>query len=595
VTVCSIVIPVYNWASVTRQCLKLLFADPPGVETEIIVVDDGSRDSTPQVLAGWGSCLRTVTHERNLGFAAACNDGAAIARGEYLVFLNNDTMPKPGWLDALAGYADQHREAAVVGSKILHADGTIQHAGVAIGQDRFSRHIYRGFPGDHPAVNRARRFQAVTGACMLVRRAIFQDVAGFDTGFRNAYEDHDLCLRIGELGHEIHYCPTSEVYHLEQVTRVGCYADFAQATALYRQRWAHRLVPDDLEHFVRDGLIRLIYDTSFPVKMRISPLVGVIDAEDRSLRADRLLDARARQVSDLLNENARLHAQLLEAEARVESLQRGQQASPPDTADPEPSTVAGDDARLPALHPPPDLVRMVGGEFESTGAEFTQYFLSLCQLQPTDSVLDVGCGIGRMAVPLTRILGAAGQYAGFDVMERAIEWCRANITPPYPNFRFDHAPTHNTLYNPSGVMRPSAYTFPYEDASFDFVFLTSVFTHMLSDDVDHYVSEIARVLKPGGRCFVTFFLLNDESRALIQSGLTETFTFGTMSRVCAPLIPEVPEAAIAYDETYVRQLLHRHGLTIREPIHYGSWCGRLDGLSLQDFVIATKAPRQPVS
>jgi ubiquinone/menaquinone biosynthesis C-methylase UbiE len=238
---------------------------------------------------------------------------------------------------------------------------------------------------------------------------------------------------------------------------------------------------------------------------------------------------------------------------------------------------------------------MVGGDFESSGAEFLQYFLTLCGLQPAESVLDVGCGIGRMALPLTRILGATGRYLGFDVMRRAIDWCQAKITSRYPNFEFEHANTYNSFYNPHGRMQPADYTFPCDDTTFDFVFLTSVFTHMLPADVEHYVSEIVRVLKPHGRCLLTFFLLNDESRALIRSGMTQTFTFNTVGRVCAPLFPDVPEAAVAYDEMYVRQILGRYGLTLREPIYYGSWCGRLDGLSLQDLVVAERAPRTSAS
>ena len=584
VPVCSIVIPVYNWASVTRQCLETLFADPPEVEIEVIVVDDGSHDRTAQVLAEYGPRVRIVTHAQNLGFATACNDGAAIARGEYLVFLNNDTLPTRGWLDALVAYARSHPHVAVVGGKILNADGTIQHAGIAISQDRFARHIYRGFPADHPAVNRSRRFQAVNGACMLVRRAIFETIGGFDQTYRNCYEDMDLCFRLGALGHEIHYCHTSEVIHLEMVTRAGRIPDFGAATALYRQRWAHRLVPDDLDYFVRDGLLRLRYEES-SIQMTISPLLAAIDDEDRAWRADGILAERARQVSQLLSENARLQALLLEAEARANDLAQAQRAPGQGSGR---STEPLADDRHHRFDPPAELVRLVGGDFEAIGAEFAQLFLTIGALQPHESVLEVGCGVGRMAVPLTRILGPAGRYAGFDVMKDAIEWCRQEITPRYPRFHFDHADAVNSFYNPDGSVQPSEYRFPHDDESFDFVFLTSVFTHMLPADVEQYASEIARVLKKGGRCFITFFLLNDESRALIRSGMAGPFPFNTLSDIHTMLYPHVPEAAVAYDETYARQLLRRHNLTIAEPIHYGDWCGRLDGLSLQDIVLAVK-------
>src|SRR5439155_17167350 len=103
----------------------------------------------------------------NGGFAAACNDGVAAAEGDELVFLNNDTIPTKGWLDAMLAYAKDRPRVAVVGSKLLFPNDTVQHAGVIICQDGNPRHLYTGFPADHPAVNRSRRLQAVTAACML--------------------------------------------------------------------------------------------------------------------------------------------------------------------------------------------------------------------------------------------------------------------------------------------------------------------------------------------------------------------------------------------------------------------------------------------
>ena len=220
-TACSIIIPVFNKAALTRQCLDTLLSLPETERAEIVVVDDGSTDNTSEVLAGYGQRIRTVRHEINSGFATACNDGAAAAAGEYLVFLNNDTIPKAGWLEALLNYAKTHPKAGVVGSKLLFPDDTIQHAGIVICQDRVPRHIYTGFPADHPAVNKSRPYQAVTGACMLIQRKLFQEVGGFDISFVNSCEDIDLCLRLAERGYEAHYCKDSVLYHLESVSRQG--------------------------------------------------------------------------------------------------------------------------------------------------------------------------------------------------------------------------------------------------------------------------------------------------------------------------------------------------------------------------------------
>jgi len=149
---CSIVIPVHGRAGLTRRCLEAILSAAPRTPFEIIVVDDASEDATPELLARQTDPVRSLRRERSGGFAAACNDGAAAARGDLLVFLNNDTEPHEGWLDALADHADAHLEAAVVGAKLLFPDGTVQHAGVVICQDGRPRHLYAGFPADHPAV-----------------------------------------------------------------------------------------------------------------------------------------------------------------------------------------------------------------------------------------------------------------------------------------------------------------------------------------------------------------------------------------------------------------------------------------------------------
>jgi GT2 family glycosyltransferase len=204
---CSIIIPVYNNAALTCKCLESVFATVPReIPCEIIVVDDGSTDSTSEILNAYENRIRVITHSINEGFARACNDGAAAATGEYLIFLNNDTIPQPSWLTSLVRYADMHQTAAVVGSKLLFPNGTIQHCGIVICGDGEPRHLYAGFPADHSVVNRPRKLKAVTGACFLIRRQDFRIANGFDPAFRNGYEDVDLCLRLGELGREIHCC-----------------------------------------------------------------------------------------------------------------------------------------------------------------------------------------------------------------------------------------------------------------------------------------------------------------------------------------------------------------------------------------------------
>ena len=148
---------------------------------------------------------------------------------------------------------------------------------------------------------------------------------------------------------------------------------------------------------------------------------------------------------------------------------------------------------------------------------------------------------------------------------------------------------HNKRYNERGRLRASELVFPYSDEYFDFVFLTSVFTHMVPSDVERYLTEIARVLKRGGRCLITFFLLNEESRKLIDIGRSSQ-AFQYELEGCMTVHEDNPEAAIAYDEGRVRGMFSERELDIMDPIRYGEWCGRETGLSYQDILVAVKAP-----
>ena len=239
--------------------------------------------------------------------------------------------------------------------------------------------------------------------------------------------------------------------------------------------------------------------------------------------------------------------------------------------------------------PPPDkeLQVSVGDGFDAVGNEFFHYFVSLGKLKPEDIVLDVGCGCGRMAVPLTKILHEPGYYRGFDITRENVDWCKNNITPKYPHFLFEHANILNKEYNPRGTLESKKYPFLYADNTFDFIFLTSVFTHLLPEDMEHYFSEISRTLKSGGRCFITFFLLNEESRALmIEKPQILDFRFGT--GIYRAIDQAVPEKAISYDEFYIRQLYAKNNIRIEDPVHYGAWCGRSSFLSFQDIIIGVK-------
>jgi ubiquinone/menaquinone biosynthesis C-methylase UbiE len=237
--------------------------------------------------------------------------------------------------------------------------------------------------------------------------------------------------------------------------------------------------------------------------------------------------------------------------------------------------------------PPRSLLFVGGGDFVEIGEQFKGYFIDLAGLQPSDRVLDVGCGIGRMAVPLTNYLSPEGEYWGFDIVAEGIDWCNRHISSKFNNFHFFYCDIYNECYNVLSKNLAVDYQFPFRDEYFDFVFLTSVFTHMLPSAMANYLGEISRVLKTGATCFITFFLLNKESSGLIRSG-DSTLDFRYEVDGCLTTHKDNPEAAIAYEEGFIERLYSKYGLRISQPIHYGSWCKREDYLSYQDIVVATK-------
>jgi GT2 family glycosyltransferase len=302
----TVIIPVFNQSALTVRCLRAILDQHV---SDVVVVDDGSTDNTAQVLADFGNAVTVVSHPENRGFAAACNSGAQTAKSEYLLFLNNDTVPAPGWVTALESYAAKHPNASAVGSKLVYPDGRVQHAGVVICQDRYPRHLYSGFPANHPAVNKARRFQIVTAASMLVLARVFERERGFDTAFRNGFEDVDFCLRLGAHGHEVHYCPESVVEHLESVS-AGRFKHDSQNVALYRERWLDRVQPDDLRYYIEDDLLSLSYEGQYPIDLSISPLLATVGTSSRRLELEGLLKQASRKVAELSRENTRLSLEL---------------------------------------------------------------------------------------------------------------------------------------------------------------------------------------------------------------------------------------------------------------------------------------------
>jgi len=225
-------------------------------------------------------------------------------------------------------------------------------------------------------------------------------------------------------------------------------------------------------------------------------------------------------------------------------------------------------------------------EFLSTGQEFFDLFLSLIKPNPSVKILDIGSGIGRKTLPLTRYLNKEGSYDGIEIVKKGVYWCRRHVSRRFPNFRFRHIDVYNGFYNPSGKIKPRCFTFPYPDNYFDVVIVTSVFTHMLPADVINYHKEIGRVLKKAGKSYLTYFLINSGSKKRLNDN-KNTMPFMKTNKGYWTTVFDTPEIAIAYEEDDIKGFYKVARLNVMS-VHYGSWSGRENAISHQDIIISSK-------
>ena len=236
--------------------------------------------------------------------------------------------------------------------------------------------------------------------------------------------------------------------------------------------------------------------------------------------------------------------------------------------------------------PNPRVVDSVANDISIKKA-YIQFFIKAGKLHNDYTVLEIGCGTGRLAIPFTRYLNKRGKYYGLDIIPDAINYCETHISKRFPNFHFVLSDVKNSMYNPGSENKASELKLPFKDEFFDFVFLHSVFTHMLPEDVENYLFEISRVLKKGKRSCISFLLLNEGAKLASDDNLYK-FNLNYSFPKFRSINRELPEQAIGYEESFIRKLFEKARLRIEEPIHWGSWRGTHKSPLSQDIVVSVK-------
>lgn len=222
----SIIIPVHSKVEYTTRCFRAIQATSYLHNIEIIIIDNNSDPETKKLLSTLGDFATVIVNENNKSYSHANNQGAAIAKGKYLVFMNNDVQGISGWMEAFEDTFEKDPTIGIQGAKLLYPNETIQHAGIVWGpvpelnNINLHYHVHLVADGEDPKVNVSKEFQMVTGALLAIRRELFHEVGGFDEKYYFGHEDLDLCMKVRDAGYKVWYNHKASAYHYESITKI---------------------------------------------------------------------------------------------------------------------------------------------------------------------------------------------------------------------------------------------------------------------------------------------------------------------------------------------------------------------------------------
>lgn len=312
----SIIIPVHNNLQFTKKCIENIYKTSAMYSIEVIIIDNASTDETIDYLNSIKDLVTVIKNDKNESFSRANNQGAEIAKGNYLVFLNNDVEVQPGWLESLDERFREDNKVVVQGGKLVYPNGLIQHCGVVWGpvSENFNLHyhIYLAANPDVEWVNKYREFQMVTGALFAIRSKVFNEIGKFDEGYFFGHEDLDLCLKSRSAGYKVMYNPEVVGIHHESVTKksegIKKFERFitepdsydAKNHKYFLSKWENIIEVDAQKYYLEDGLYGLagLPDRFENFQAKLKELFEAL-----KLVPEELYQRKAKRVSEILFNN----------------------------------------------------------------------------------------------------------------------------------------------------------------------------------------------------------------------------------------------------------------------------------------------------